>query len=227
MTAFTAGLALARSRLSAKSALVAALVATICAALVAGIERSTDAYGAADRTLTGAVFGLIVPLSAYLALERATLGLRLDRSLDDLARHGANRRALGAGLAAGAALFMAALSALVAALAVWISRGSGDPLLSSDLGSTIWIAALAGVAYAAWFALASLAGKNGLRGAALLVDFVLGSGASALSAPFPRGHVRNLLGGEPVLELGQLSSAAVLLVLVLAYSSASAVRTAP
>lgn len=226
-SSFIAGASLGLSRLYARATLFAALAAAICTALVALIERSNDSFNAADRTLTGGVFGLIVPLLAFLTLERATLGMRLDHSLSDLARHGADRRALTLGLASSSAVWLAALAAVLAVLSVWLSRGSRDPRLVADLASTTWIAALSGVAYAAWFSLASLLGKRGLRGLALLVDFLLGSGASALAAPFPRGHVRNLLGGEPVLELAQLASGGVLLALIAAYLSASALRTPP
>ena len=55
--------------------------------------------------------------------------------------------------------------------------------------------------YALYFGAASLLGKRGGgRKWALIIDFVLGAGSSALAAPWPRGHVRNLLGGEPVVD---------------------------
>jgi len=98
-------------------------------------------------------------------------------------------------------------------------------LLLRDLASSSWIAALSGVAYAAWFSLASLIGPQGRRGLAWLIDFVLGSGASLFAAPVPRGHVRNLLGGQPVLDLTQPASALALLALTAFCLSASASRT--
>jgi hypothetical protein len=144
-----------------------------------------------------------------------------------LARHGADRRALGLGVATAAALWLALSCVVLAVFSVWLSRGHRDPLLFRDLISTSWIALISGAAYAAWFSLASLVGKRGSRGLAFLVDFMLGSGASALAAPFPRGHVRNLLGGQPVLDLAQLASAAALAALLATYLSVSAIRTAP
>ena len=227
MSSFSAGALLAWSRIRDRTTLVLLLCGVVCTALVALVERNSEPYYASDRALVGGAFGLILPLVAYLLLERATLGRRLDQSLDELARHGADRRALGLGLVATAAASLAGFALLIAALSVWLSRGARDPLLGHDLLSTLWIAALAGAAYAAWFSLASLYGKRGRRGVAWLGDFLLGSGASMLAAPFPRGHVRNLLGGQPVLDLAQLTSAAVLVTLIILYLSLGAARTQP
>jgi hypothetical protein len=225
MTAFRAGMALAWARLRGPGTAFAAVTALVCATLVAVIERSTEPYYAADRALTGGVFGLILPLLGYLVLERVTVGARLDHSVDELSRHGADRRWLGLGLYAVAALALAAIALLLAVTGVCLSRGAKDPLLLRDLAATSWIAVLSGVAYAAWFSLASLVGRRGRRGTAWLADLLLGSGGSVLAAPLPRGHVRNLLGGQPVLELTQWASAVALIALTAFYLSASASRT--
>jgi len=225
MTAVIAGMALAASRLRGRGSWFVAAGACLCAALVALIERRSEPYYAADRVLTGGVFGLLLPLLGYFVFDRVTLGTRLDRSIDELARHGADRRRLSAGLWAAAALALAALAVVLAAISIGLSRGLGDPSLPSDLASSSWIAVLSGLAYAAWFLLASLLGNDGRRGVAWLVDFVLGSGASVLAAPVPRGHVRNLLGGQPVLELTQQASGLVLLGLTALCLSVSLSRT--
>ena len=227
MSSFVAGARLGWSRIKGRTTGFFVLCGVVCTALVALIERNSEPYYASDRTLIGGAFGLILPLAGYLLVERATLGRRLDQSLDELARHGADRRGLGLGLAATTAAALAAFSLLIAVLAVGLSRGTKDPLLGRDLLSTLWIAVLAGTVYAAWFSLASLFGKRGHRGVAWLGDFLLGSGASAMAAPFPRGHVRNLLGGQPVLDLAQLTSAVVLVTLTLLYLSIAAARTPP
>ena len=65
----------------------------------------------------------------------------------------------------------------------------------------------AGAAYASFFTLGACIGaKGGGRGVFLFVNWVLGAGKGAAALLVPYGHVRSLLGGEPVLTLSQRGS---------------------
>src|SRR6201986_4566416 len=100
-----------------------------------------------------------------------------------------------------------AVFALVSALggrAVPVPPALGAHDAAADAARSVVIALGAGAAYAVWFGAASLVGKRGGgRKWALILDFTLGAGSSVLALPFPRGHARNLLGGEPVLDIPQ------------------------
>jgi hypothetical protein len=187
-------------------------------ALAGAIERNASRAAAADHTLTGAVFGIVLPLIAFAALERATLRERLDTATDVLARHGISRRALALGLLATSALCLAVAGCLLAVIGVLAAR-AGEPGWARDLLTSAWIGAVAGAVYAAWFLLASTFGRRGGgRPAALALDWVLGAASSVVAAPWPRGHVRNLLGAAPVLEMSQPAALLALVVLGTIYA---------
>jgi hypothetical protein len=201
------GLALARERLRGPSA--ALVLALCCAALfaISVLERQSDAASAPDDALGGAVFGIALPLTAYLVSERVCAGERLERSADGVARYGTNRRAALLGLLLASALCTALVGALMTIVALLGAHAPRSAALGADLRASVGIAAISGAVYALYFGAASLLGKRGGgRKWALIIDFVLGAGGSALAAPWPRGHVRNLLGGEPVVELSQPSA---------------------
>jgi hypothetical protein len=58
-----------------------------------------------------------------------------------------------------------------------------------------------------------------------VLDWILGTGASLLALPWPRAHIKNLLGGEPLLGLPQWSATLALLVIGLFCGSAALLRT--
>ena len=101
---------------------------------------------------------------------------------------------------------------MLTALAAASARGFADPAFVSDVFASLWSGALGGAGYAGLFAVASLFARRG-RIAALVLDWLLGSGAGALALPWPRGHARNLFGGEPVLDGSQAFAAFVLVAL--------------
>src|SRR6185295_18715785 len=137
----------------------------------------------------------------------ACQGQRLDRSVGGVARYGSDRRAALFGVLLASALGSALAGALITVAALLGAHAPHSTSLAADLRASVGIALLAGAVYALYFGAASLLGKRGGgRKWALIVDFVLGAGASALAAPWPRGHVRNLLGGQPVIELSQASA---------------------
>ncbi|HEY0466574.1 MAG TPA: hypothetical protein VGC79_20340 [Polyangiaceae bacterium] len=207
MSGVWVGFALARARLRSASAPLVVLLS--CAALFAigVLERQSNAESAPDDTLSGAAFGIALPLLAYLVSERACAGERLERSVDGIARYGTDRRAAQLGVLLASALSSAFVGALFASFALLGAHGTHSPSLLGDLRASVGIALCAGAVYALYFCAASRLGKRGGgRKWALLIDFVLGAGGSALAAPWPRGHIRNLLGGEPVVALSQASA---------------------
>ncbi len=210
MNDFGLGVLLVRERLRGFGTLLVLLLS--CAALyaVGALERrhSATADLAADTVLIGAVFGVALPILSYLLSERVCEKTQLAQSVDVLARHGSDRRALVLGLLLGSALCMALAAALLTTVALLgVHPAPSNRAFLRDLRVSVAIALLSGAVYALWFGAASLFGKRGGgRKWALLLDFVLGAGGSLLALPWPRGHVRNLLGGTPVHELSQGSA---------------------
>jgi hypothetical protein len=93
-----------------------------------------------------------------------------------------------------------------------VTRGSGDPQLLGDALTSLWIGLVAGPAYVAAFMGASAYGRSGRgRSWLLAADFVLGAGNSVLAFPWPKAHIRNLLGGSAMLEMSQLGALLALL----------------
>lgn len=221
MSAFSAGMRVVRSRLWASSSALGLAFALLLVMVVAWVERRTGSASAADRALTGVALGLALPLLAHGTVARAFAGTRLDQALADVGRYGGNRRAAAAGASLAVVSVLALAGALIAALAVATVRAPADAWLVRDLLTSSWIGALAGGSYALWFCLASTLGKRGGgRVVALVVDWILGAGTGAAALFWPRGHVRNLLGAEPVMTLPQWSATFALCVLSLLYALA-------
>ena len=221
------GFSLARERLRGASAPIVML--TSCAALFAigVLERKSDAGSAPDDVLNGAVFGIALPLIAYLVSDSACDGMRLERSVDAVARYGSNRRSAVLGVLLASVLCSALASALLTFAALLGAHAPNASSLATDLRVSVSIALMAGTVYALYFGAASLLGKRGGgRKWALILDFVLGAGGSALAAPWPRGHLRNLLGGEPVVDLSQVKAWFALAVIGLTCATLSVLRTA-
>jgi len=208
----SAGVDLARQRLAQRSTSVACLLALSFELGVAVLERGQGRMGAADRALTGGAFGIALPLLCYFLVGRVCASASLREAVAPLARHGMDRRALSLGLAVPPALLAAAFAAISSILVVLITRGWGDGKLLGDTLTSIWIGAVSGLAYVVAFVGASAYGRAGRgRSWLLAADFVLGAGDSFLAIPWPKAHVRNLLGGTPALELSQLGALLALL----------------
>ena len=227
MRSLWAGAAVAAARLKKPAAAVGPTLALLFVIVAALLERQVSPSRASDHALAGAVFGLALPLLACSTMSWVTGRARLDAALVQLARHGGNRRLGAFGLLAATALWMAPVGALLAGVAILITRGPGDPWFAGDLLTSAWLGGLGGVAYACWFALGSMFGSaGGGRTFALLVDWILGSGATALAVPWPRGHLRNLLGAEPVMAMPQWSALAALAGLAVVYAALAVWRNA-
>jgi len=201
------GLSLARERLRGTTAPLVLLLSCATLFAIGVLERQTDAASAPDDALGGAAYGIALPLLAYLVSERVCASERLQRSADSLARYGTDRRAAMLGLLLASASCTAVVGVLLSVATLLGAHGLHSKALGADLRTCVGIGLIAGAVYALYFGAASLLGKRGGgRKWALIIDFVLGAGSSALAAPWPRGHVRNLLGGEPVLALSQASA---------------------
>lgn len=204
---FAAGLDLGRERLRDPSTAVACAVALAFDLGIALLERAQGAIGAADRALAGGAFGVALPLLCYFLVARACGGSSLREGLLPLARHGLDRRALTLGLLIPPAVLAAGFGGLSGLLVVLVTRGPSDPKLLSDAGTCLWIGIVSGGVYVAALLGASAWGRRGQGRVWLLAaDFVLGAGDSFLAFPWPKGHIRNLLGGSAVLELSQLAA---------------------
>ena len=207
-----AGVDLARERLRQRSTRVACALALSFELGVALLERAQGRVGAADRALTGGAFGVALPLVCYFLVGQVTASSSLREALFPLARHGLDRRSLTLGLALPPAAVAAAFAALGSLAVVLATRLPGDPKLAADAFTSVWIGLVSGGAYVAAFIGASAFGSRGQgRSWLLAADFLLGAGDSLLAFPWPKGHVRNLLGGSAVLELSQLGALVALL----------------
>jgi hypothetical protein len=122
---------------------------------------------------------------------------------------------------------MAAVGAVLAAASVLVASGRTDLAALADAFTSAWIGALGGVVYVTWFSLGALFGKGGRgRVYALGLDWILGSATSAMAMPWPRAHLRSLLGGELVLGLPGWQSTVALYLLAGVYLSLMAARVA-
>ncbi|HET7544374.1 MAG TPA: hypothetical protein VFK05_31100 [Polyangiaceae bacterium] len=220
------GLTLARERLRGPTAPLVLLLGAGALFAIGVLERRSDAQSAPDAALSGAVFGIALPLISYLVSERVCEGQRLERSLDAVARYGADRRAALLGLLLGSSSCTAFAAALLTLAALLGAHAPHASALAADVRASVGIALLAGAVYALYFAAAAALGKRGGgRKWALIIDFVLGGGSSLLAVPWPRAHVRNLLGGEPVAGFSQASAWAALALIGLSCAGWSLLRT--
>jgi hypothetical protein len=186
------------------------VVLSLLVALATGfIERRTAPFGAPDRALE-VVFRWILPLQSFAVLGLALGRARLGESVWCLARFGYARRDVGTGLQLSAMVVAALAGVATVTFALGAAYGARAGL-GRDLATSGWIAALGAAAYVAWFAAGATALRCGRgRWLPLLCDFVLGSGAGWWALPWPRCHLRNLIGGAPPLGLAQGASSVLL-----------------
>lgn len=201
------GCVLAIRRVARARSLLLLPLPILFVALVGWTERSAGA-AATDRTLTGATFGFAIPLGALALLRLVVPGVRLDESVLPLSRRGADRRGAALGLLATLSALAGVGGTILALVAVLATRSPADPRFTSDLVASAWIGGLGGAIYAWWLGFgASFGARGGGRWALLLLDATLGMGTGALALPWPRAHLRNLLGADAVLGLPQWAAA--------------------
>jgi hypothetical protein len=177
--------------------------------------RSHGATNGADHLMRGALGVLVLPLACYAIVAGVVGGAGLRGGLRGVVSLGAAPRtaALASVLVAvGAA---AAVGALLAAVACGLAHGAHDPPLAGDLFTSLWVGALGGGAYGAYFSAGSAIGKGlVMRGAFLAFDWIVGAGGGFGALFTPRGHVLSLLGGPLCAEVSQRASSALLLVVI-------------
>jgi hypothetical protein len=165
----------------------------------------------ADRAILGVFGPFVLPLLAYGIVAATFNGQRVGTAGAPLRAYGADGGQVAMMSAVVAMAATALLGAILAPALVLLGHGPFDPPLAHDALTSAWIGALAGAAYASFFTLGACFGaKGGGRGAFLFVNWVFGAGKGASALIVPYGHVRSLLGGDPVLALSQRGSAIAL-----------------
>jgi hypothetical protein len=214
---------------------IAALTASVFGLALAGAlegqatSLTSGARAVQLRLLHGVAFGLVVPLFAFAASGR--LGRMPALMTASWARYGGNRRGYALGRQVPAVL----LTGLVGAVAGWLALGLGSatsapgfalPISVLNLLSVMGVGVLAGLAYVGCLGLAQALGGELGRVLFLVGDWLLGSGTSLLALPWPRSHLRALLGGEAPLALEPLD-AALCLFAITALSALAWLRRVP
>lgn len=214
MRAARLGFALGWSRLPPRRVAVLALLGALASSGVALAVRSSSPL-AAPNVVASLVFGLVLPLTAYGAVSTGSGSTDLSSATWPAARRGFSRRPVAMGLALAA--FVATLAVVFPVLLVGFGVAyRATPGFSKDCVTSGGLVALGAAAYVSAFSLASTAMRRGrARSLLLCLDFFVGAFGSAFSLPFPRAHLRSLLGGEAVAMLSQRQSSGALLTLTL------------
>jgi hypothetical protein len=186
---------------------------TMLAFSVAALVHTRGAAHGADVVLIDTVGALVIPLLAYGLVGAALGGRSLSASGASLVAFGADPARAAAATIAVAAGACAAAGAVIAAGVALLAHGAADPAPLGDALASAYAGGLGGAAYGCWFALgASFGRRGGGRVLLLLVDWGLGAAGGA-AVVTPRGHLRNLFGGEAPDHLsGRASSVALLLI---------------
>jgi hypothetical protein len=190
---------------------IAAVGWSVVAVAFAVAAHARGLSHAADRVLLEAYGPLVLPLLAY-ALVGAVVGAgSLSSAVAPLTALGAPPARVAAAAWIVASVACTAAGGLLAAVVDAVAHGSADPPLWRDAIASAYAAGLGGAAYASFFTLGASFGKRGGgRLVFLVADWVLGGNDGATALVTPRGHVRNLLGGAPPMELSGRASAGLL-----------------
>ncbi len=179
--------------------------------------RARGSAHGADHVLVDTYGALALPLLSYVIVGATVASQSLRASTASLVSFGAQPTRAAAAAIAVAAMSCAVVGAFVAAAVAVLAHGIADPPRWHDAAASAYVGALGGAAYATWFSLgASFGRRGGGRVVLLLVDWILGATSSAAALVTPRGHLRNLLGGAPPMDLSQRASVAALAVLAIA-----------
>lgn len=183
---------------------------------IAFAMRARGSWHAVDHAMLDAYGPLVLPLLAYATVGGVIGAGSLSRSVAPVVAFGASPvRAASAEMIVAMVACTAAAACLAAGVDL-LAHGAADPPLWRDMTASAYAGGLGGAAYAAWLMLgASIGKRGGGRFAFLLADWVLGANDGAAALVTPRGHLRNLLGGAPPMDLPQRASAAALVVLTI------------
>jgi peptidoglycan/LPS O-acetylase OafA/YrhL len=158
-------------------------------------KRDLGGHGL-DRALDfGASF--VLPALVY-GVAAAVMGdARLQRSGAALVSLGAPRGRVALATVLVTVGAAALVSGALGAVVVVVAHGPKDPPALTDALHTFAFTSLGGAAYAAYLAFfCCIVGGAWGRGLALFVDWSLGDGDGMGALLFPRGHLKNVLGGE-------------------------------
>lgn len=230
------GLIDARHALGGAFIAVAASAAVICVTVAALLETPAApgivAGPHASSLIAAAAFGVALPLVSYGVTARIGTGLEVLMGAA-WPRYGGDRRLYALGRLAFA---LAMTAVIVTASAAWGTVSSfalmpAAPAVTSPLAQQlvlgVAVALLGTCSYVACFAAAhSIAGNLG-RALYLVGDWLLGSGVGVAAVPWPRAHLRALLGGSPVLGMTELQTIQLLLAISIFGALLFARRTPP
>jgi hypothetical protein len=173
----------------------------------------------AGHAMRGSFAFLVMPLVAYAIVGAVASGAGLRHGIRGVVALGAAPLRAALASLAVAVVFAAGACGVLAAFVCVLAHGSQDPPLATDVPISLWVGALGGGAYAAFFCAGSAIGKGRMRSVLLAFDWIVGSGAGVGAIFTPRGHVLSLLGGLPCAELSQRASSLLLVALLLAYAA--------
>ena len=198
---------------------------TLFAVVTALAARSRGSASGADHVMRGSFAFLVLPLLSYAIVGGVVGAGGLRRGIRGVVALGAEpRRAALASV--GVAVISAALACgVLAAVVCALAHGAQDPPLSSDLPTSLWIGALGGGAYGAYFCAGSAIGKGTMRGVFLALDWIVGAGSGFGALFTPRGHVHSLLGGPLCADISQRASSIVLVAILCAYAAVALLLT--
>jgi hypothetical protein len=189
----------------------------LLAIVSAGVARAHGSPSGADHVMRGSFGFLVLPLLTYAVVSAVHGASGLRRGIRGVVALGAPPRDAALASIGVAVVASAVLCALLAAIVSVLAHGALDPPIATDLGTSLWVGALGGAAYAAYFSVGSAIGQGTLRGLFLAFDFIVGSGSGVGALLTPRGHVHSLLGGALVAEVSQRTSSIVLVLLAITY----------
>ena len=196
-------------------------IATVYAALLRTREGSWASYDA--LIFLGTV---LVPIWSLILCRLMYADHILGGGVETIARYGAGRRGLAVNRLLAVSLLNASLAAISAGLVC--ATGGWVALAHGELISAMWITGLGGAVYGAIVvALTDASRSNWLRWVFILLDFLMGGTSRAISFPFPRAHLHNLLGSATAIEFPQRGSCAILGMLLFLAIGLTAVRTEP
>jgi len=179
-------------------------IATICGKMLRSREGGWGNY-------EGLIFlsTVIVPLWSLFLCRPMYADSTLGSGVETFARYGVGRRMLALNRLLVFSLLNAALAALSAGLVCSIGGWVG--LAHGELISAMWITGLGGAVYGAIVgSLKDATRTNWVGWAFILLDFLMGGTSRAISFPFPRAHLHNLLGSPTAIEFPQRGSCAIL-----------------
>jgi ABC-type transport system involved in cytochrome c biogenesis ATPase subunit len=196
-------------------------IATLYAKMSLSREESWGSYN-------GLIFlgTVMVPLWSLILCRLMCADSILGCGVETFARYGVGRRALAFNRLVAFSLLNGALAALSAGLVC--ASGGWVALAHGELISAMWITGLGGAVYGAIVvSLTDATRSHWVRWAFILFDFLLGGTSRAISFPFPRAHLHNLLGSATAIEFPQRGSSAILGLLLFLAIGLTIIRTEP